>query len=286
MSERRGHKAAVLVVGMHRSGTSAVTRVLNLLGCALPRTVSEGALDNVSGFWENPAIRDLNDEISNLPEPHGTAGRRFNPRWYSTPVADGLRDRAQTILENELEAERLFVLKDPRFCRLLPFWIDAAREFGAEPLVVCPIRNPLDVARSLEARDGVDPYVGLLMWLRSVLEAEATSRNLTRAFLRYERFLSEPHSIVDRLGDTLGIAWPRRSTVTDLAIEEFLSPSLRHHWNEDFAVLENPRFSSWLRSSFSILDRWAGGKVDEGTCPPWSGSAPLSMTRRPPLVAR
>ena len=267
MSELRGHKVAVLVVGMHRSGTSAVTRVLNLLGCALPRTVSAGAFDNVSGFWENPAIRDLNDEIL---ESAGTAWygwEVFDPRWYSTPVADGLRERAQALLENELEAERLFVLKDPRFCRLLPFWIDAAREFGAEPVIVCPIRNPLDVARSLEARDGIDPYVGLLMWLRSVLEAEAASRDVTRAFLRYERFLSEPHSIVDRLGDTLGIAWPRCSTDTDLAIEEFLSPSLRHHRNEDFAVLENPRLSSWLRSSFSILDRWAGGSVDEGDVP-------------------
>ena len=250
-------KRVILVAGMHRSGTSAVTRVLSLLGCALPRAASESAPDNERGFWENPAIRDLNDRILASAGSAWDDWERFDPRWYASPIADGFRGDARAILEAELGDGRLFVAKDPRICRLLPLWTDAVRSFGAEPLVVSPIRNPLDVAASLEKRNGVHPSVGLLMWLRHVLDAEAASRDLRRVYLRYEHLLSETHAVVDRLGDALGVVWPTRSTRTNMEVEEYLSPTLRHHQHDDARVVGNPRLSHWLRSSFEILDRWA-----------------------------
>ena len=67
--------------------------------------------------------------------------------------------------------------------------------------------------------------------------------------------------MVDRLGEALGVVWPTRSTRTNMEIEEFLSPTLRHHKNDDTGVVENPRLSRWLRSSFEILDRWACGSM-------------------------
>jgi len=252
-------KSVILVTGMHRSGTSAVTRVLNLLGCALPGTVAESAPDNERGFWENSAIRELNDRIL------ASAGSRwddwepFDPRWYASPVAGGFRDDARAILDGEFADGRLFVVKDPRICRLLPFWIDAVRSFEAEPLIVSPVRNPFDVAASLEKRNGIHPSIGLLMWLRHTLDAEAASRDLRRVHLRYEHLLFKTHVVVDRLADALGVVWPARTTRTNMEIEEFLSSSLRHHKNDDTGVVGNPRLSHWLRSSFEILDRWACG---------------------------
>ena len=254
-------KSVILVTGMHRSGTSAVTRVLGLLGCAMPRVESESALDNERGFWENPAIRDLNDRILASAGSAWDDWEPFDPRWYASPIAGEFRDDARAILEGEFADGRLFVLKDPRVCRLLPFWIDVVRSFGAEPFMVSPIRNPLDVAASLEKRNGIHPSIGLLMWLRHVLDAEAASRDLKRVHLRYEHLLFKTHAVVDRLGDALGLAWPTRSTRTNMEIEEFLSPTLRHHKNDDTGVVENPRLSHWLRSSFKILDRWACGSV-------------------------
>ena len=56
-------KSAILVAGMHRSGTSAVCRVLSILGCTLPKTLSGSAPDNERGFWESLAVKDLNDRI-------------------------------------------------------------------------------------------------------------------------------------------------------------------------------------------------------------------------------
>ena len=259
--DREPGKRAVLVVGMHRSGTSAVTRVLNYLGCALPNHLSGIARDNERGFWESPAIRDLNERIL---KSAGTAWDdwvAFDPSWYESPRANEFRGDARTVLEDEFGESPAFVLKDPRICRLLPLWIDAVRCFGAEPLIVSPIRNPLDVAASLEARDGIDPSIGLLMWLRSLLDAERASRDVERLFLRYERLLDAPREVVKQLKDSLGVEGVTQPAEACTLIDGFLSPDLRHHRAEDSSVLANPDVSRWLRSSFDIVHRWTVGDV-------------------------
>ena len=256
-------KTAILVVGMHRSGTSALTRVLSLLGCDLPKTLMEPVPDNNElGFWESRPICDFNDEILASAGSAWDDWREFDSGWYSSPVAHEFRARAQDMLREEFGNSRFFVLKDPRLCQLLPFWNDAVSAFGAKPYVLSPIRNPLDVAMSLEARDGVDRSIGYLLWLRSVLEAEVSSRNLERTYLRYEALVCEPHNALDLMGHSLGISWPRRvSADTELDIDDFISPESRHHRAEDDAFLANPRLSSWIKSSFQIFDRWTRGDV-------------------------
>ena len=259
-------KTALLVAGMHRSGTSAIARILGILGCDLPRNLLEPHPSNERGFWESPDIVAVNREIlvsagTKQEEWRADEWRAFDPRWYASPQVERFHDRAQAVLESQFGDSPLFVIKDPRICRLLPFWIETLARFGARPLIVSPVRNPLDVAESLAARDGIQLPIGYLMWLQHVLEAEAASRELTRAFLRYEQLLSEPHAVVDRLEDALGVIWPRRMSDADAEIEAFLSSGLRHHSNEDDRVLRNPRLSAWLRGSFEILDRWARGEV-------------------------
>ena len=258
---REPGKRAVLVVGMHRSGTSAVTRVLNYLGCALPNHLSGMAHDNERGFWESPAVRDLNERIL---KSAGTAWDDWvalDPSWYESPRANEFRGNARTVLEDEFGDSPTFVLKDPRICRLLPLWIDAVRCFGAEPLIVSPVRNPLDVAASLEARDGIDPSIGLLMWLRSLLDAEYASRDIERVFLRYERLLGAPREVVKQLEDSLGIEGLAQPADACTLIDGFLSPDLRHHRADDSSILANPDVSRWLRSSFDIVHRWTVGDV-------------------------
>ena len=261
----RTGKVGILVAGMHRSGTSAVTRILSILGCSLPGTLLAPHPSNERGFWESPEIVDINREIlvsagSDLEEWRADEWREFDPGWFSSPAAQPFRERALTLLEREFGDTPLFVVKDPRLCRLLPFWLDVLEALAVRPLVVCPIRNPLDVAESLEARDGIAQSIGMLMWLQHVLSAEAASRRVGRAFLRFEDLLARPRAAARRLGDDLGIAFPRRVDETAAEIDEFLSRRLHHHRNNDFDVLENPDLSGWIRESFEILDRWSHGK--------------------------
>ena len=259
---REGRRVAVLVAGAHRSGTSAVVRLLNLLGCDLPASLMSPASDNPEGFWESRSIMDLNDEILESAGSAWDDWRAFDAGWYTAPIADEYRERAQAILREEFGGSRLFVMKDPRICRLLKFWVEAIAVFGAELRVLSPIRNPLDVAASLEERNGIDRSVGHLIWLRHVLDAEKESRDCRRAYLRYETFLAETHTVVDKLGDALAVSWPRRLSVdAEMAIDEFISPHLHHHRTEDAEFLTNPKLSRWIVSSFEILDRWCRGET-------------------------
>ena len=264
MSERQKKKIAILVVGMHRSGTSAMARVLNILGCDLPATLLSPNSTNEKGHWESRKIVSLNDELLASAGSSWHDWSHFNPQWYASPVADRFRERARTALEDEYGDSRFFVLKDPRICRLLPFWLDAVRDHDAEPFIVSPIRNPLDVSTSLEVRDGIDPSVGHLLWLRHVLDAEKFTRGVKRAWLRYDALVSEPHRIVDALGDALDISWPRDvSTNARVEIGDFISGNLRHHLSDDARLSGDPRLSYWIKSSFGIFDRWSHGDVHD-----------------------
>jgi hypothetical protein len=49
-------REALLVLGMHRSGTSAVAGLLVRLGAQPPKTLMEGDADNRKGYWESTAL--------------------------------------------------------------------------------------------------------------------------------------------------------------------------------------------------------------------------------------
>ncbi len=254
-------KLAIIVAGMHRSGTSALTRVLSLVGCDLPKNLLPPVPgNNDSGFWESEPIKVLNDDILASAGSTWKDWRAFDSNWYTSPVTEGFRERAQSLLLSEFGDSRLFVLKDPRICRLLSFWTDEVRKFGADFRIVLPFRNPLDVAKSLKTRDEIDTYIGHLMWLRNVLEAEFFSRDHRRAIVRYDALLSTPHTIVDMLSEALGVTWPRGlSADAQIMIDEFISADLRHQQHGDIELLSNPRMSYWIKSSFDILSQWSYG---------------------------
>ena len=56
-------KRAVLVLGMHRSGTSALTRIINLMGFSAPKTLMAATEANEAGFWESEVFMDLDERI-------------------------------------------------------------------------------------------------------------------------------------------------------------------------------------------------------------------------------
>jgi hypothetical protein len=256
-AQASGTKVAILLVGMHRSGTSALARTLNLLGCDLPETATGDSVN-----WESKAVWGLNDEVL---ASIGSTWHDWEPLgtgWHLNPTINQFRERAAALLQSEFGCSGLIVLKDPRLCRLLNFWIEVIKDFSATPVIISPIRSPLEVAASLKARDGIDPFVGQLIWLRHVLDAEAASRNLARAFVRYDDLLSNCQSVTDRLAEILGISWPRRSRLAAMQIQTFISPARRHHRSDDLEALGGA-LSPWVKSTFEILARWARGDAHE-----------------------
>lgn len=169
-----------------------------------------------------------------------------------------LVDEGRHALAEDYEREDLIVLKDPRLCRLLPFWLRVFDAESIEVVAVLPIRHPAEVAASLQARNGIPQAIGRLVWLRHVLEAERCSRGLRRFHCRYDDLLRDWSGLVARAERQLGLVFAPRTETAATAIGQFLRPGLRHHSG-------TARFASrtgWFETVHAVLSRWADAGED------------------------
>ncbi len=222
------NRTAVVVLGMHRSGTSSAAGALVRLGAAAPRHLIAANADNERGFWESRVIVDVNDAILAAGGSDWKDWRRFSLESIDMATARALRARAKAALAEEFGDAGLAVIKDPRMCRLMAFWgpVFAEAEWSARALL--PIRSPLEVALSLERRDGIGPASGCLLWLRHVLEAELATRGMARAVLDWPQLLGDRRKALAEAGEQLGLIWPRWCDSALDDIDQFVSADLRH----------------------------------------------------------
>ena len=262
-------RTVILIAGMHRSGTSALSHTLGLAGCDLPHSSvmhQNDAEGRRRGYAESLVITQLNKDILssvNRCEFEKTA------LLFQADAADStVRGRALAALQDEYGDSRLAVLKDPRLCLLLEFWIDAVEAFGARPVVICPIRNPLEVVRSLKMRtpnrEGASAQSYLyLLWLRHVLDAEAASRSVPRIFTRYSELLNEPMSVLGRIEKSLDISLPKISQpCSKKEIRDALCPIHRTHLATFDDLCSGTHRMHSIERVYEILDRW----VDNDVC--------------------
>ena len=115
-------RTALIVLGMHRSGTSLLTRVLSLMGADLPETLIGPSPNNPTGYWESRALRDFNDRLLELTGSRWDDWRALPEGWERSPNVAEFAEEAAGLLDSEFGSSRFLVLKDPRVSRLMPFW--------------------------------------------------------------------------------------------------------------------------------------------------------------------
>jgi hypothetical protein len=212
------------VAGMHRSGTSLVVRLLNLCGLYLgpPRDLLPPAPDNPEGFWENRAFLRLNDAVLkhlgarwDLPPLGAAAG------WETEPSLDPLYHRACRLAERFRDHEP-WGWKDPRNCLTLPFW---NRVLPGTKVLVC-VRNPLAVAESLWARDGLSFAQSFDLWLTYNRRVLAVVPPADRVVTHYDSYFHDPRAEVLRVLGRLGIGTSAGRLGLACAA---VNPALVHH---------------------------------------------------------
>ena len=199
---------AVLVLGMHRSGTSALARVLNLAGVELGNDLLPAAADNEMGFWEHRGIQFIHDRIYEDLERDWTNVSPLPDNWWERDEIQLRRDQLKETLQSDFGNQNLWGIKDPRLCAMLPLWIPLLKELHCQTKCVLIFRNPLEVAKSLEKRDGMAPARTYLLWLRSVIESEKYSRGLPRTLTTFDRVLDDWQGQVSQIASVLQIHWP------------------------------------------------------------------------------
>lgn len=193
---------------MHRSGTSVLAQLLGLLGAKLPTRLIGATKDNEYGHFEPVTLNDRNERLLTDLGSNWHDWSRLDldaaPRDLMAQYVSDLR----SFLANELGNAPLSVLKEPRTCRVLPPLLRALAAEDIAPLAVIPFRNPLEVASSLAARDGISLREGVLLWLRHFLDAERDSRGIRRSFIAYDSLFDDWRGQLRRVGKDLALDWP------------------------------------------------------------------------------
>jgi hypothetical protein len=259
-----GGRVCILVLGMHRCGTSALTRALSLLGAALPKQVLGALQGNQEGHWEPRQLIDLHDRMLAEGGSRWDDWRRFDPTVLGLERLAHYKAEIVRILADEYGGAPLFVVKDPRICRLMPLWREILREAGVQPRFAISLRNPIEAARSLAARDRTPLEEACLLWLRHVLEAERETRGLARVFLHYHELLQAPEAIASAAMSRLGVTAPAASSENKERIRSSVDSRLRHHFVED-AELDKPApaFYPWLRATHEAHSALVRSPSDE-----------------------
>ncbi len=224
---------AILVLGMHRSGTSATCGVLQRMGIDFgPKLMPAKEGVNEKGYYEHIEITELNDAVFDAIGYYWFDVRPLPRAWDSAPEVSKVRDAIINVLERDFSSAPLWGLKDPRLCRLLPLWRKIFPVVGTPVHFVHVLRNPVEVVGSLQTRDGLNETGAYIAWLHHVLEAEYHTRNFPRSWLFYDKLLQDWRSEIIRIGKDLGISWPHSLSQAEKDVEAFLDVRLRHRRDE------------------------------------------------------
>lgn len=242
-------KEVVFILGMSRTGTSAMTRVLSLCGLDLPDDLVEPNYANPTGFWEPIGAVILNETFL---RDHGSS--------WCDPAMPPLNEKIQNVDEAETfidkigsllcasPGERPLVIKDPRIASLAPFWFEAAKRSGLVAKVIISIRHPFEVASSLAKRDGAAVELSDALWLKASFLAERQSRNFQRVITEYVDLLSDWRTQITRIEKALDIDLSHRD---EEAIDAFLDPAL--YTQRTVARPPAARMLPWLLPTYEHL---------------------------------
>jgi hypothetical protein len=222
-------RAAILVLGVGRSGTSLLARVLNLLGARLPEQVLGPGHGNPLGHWEPMRLLEINEEVLR------TLGRSWHdPRpipssWFRSKAAYTFQERISTEIASCYGNAPLILIKEPRICRLAPLYLDALDVLGIEPLVILLIRHPAEAIQSIQERDGGDLETHEIRWLRHLVESEDASRACARVWISFEQLLTNWEATAQSIADGLAVVWPNALEKVAGQVQDILRPRHRHH---------------------------------------------------------
>lgn len=257
-------KRAVLVLGMHRSGTSALTRIINLMGFSAPKTLMAATKANEAGFWESEVFMDLDERLLKAVGAKWSSRRRICEDMLAAARRRGLLDEVRKALADEYRGAPKIVLKDPRISRLMPVYEPVLREAGYHISPILTLRNPLEVAASITKRDGFSTGKGLGIWLRYTLDAERATRGAPRTVIGFCDLMADWRGTLDRAARQLQQPWPELSPAAEREIDATLRPDLLHH------ALPPPRSTNWrgflARRTLDAMRRLMTDPADPAAC--------------------
>jgi hypothetical protein len=246
----------VVVLGMHRSGTSLCAHVLSAMGIDMADNIGV-ARGNDKGHWERWEIVEFHDHILRLfnRDYHGPFHDFSLPvAWWADPRVHQIKDEIVAFLKQRM-GESDFGFKDPRTVRLMPLWHQIFNDLKLVPKFVLCLRNPAQVARSLNSRDGIDNDIGEYRWLVHMADFFRYSGSFDVCAVEYEEWFRDPLSNFERLRAFLDLQWQQSAADLDLVLSGIIDPALRHD-SSDHTAATHPL----VRSLYEVARGTAGAR--------------------------
>ncbi|CAM3775117.1 Hyaluronan synthase [Vibrio aerogenes CECT 7868] len=219
-------RRVVVVLGMHRSGTSALTKALNVLGVSLSENLMPEGEFNPKGHWEDLDIVAINEKLL------GHLGLMwFTPQQpeinFNDPMIASLLDDAVTLVTQRVQMYPLWGFKDPRTPFLLSFWQEVFRTGNIHADYIFIHRNPLDISRSLHQRNCFSHRHSYLLWLMHTAVQLPRLKGESIHWMTFEQLITSPSLVLDDLKSFLDISDVSQTVLNDYC-KQFIDRSLNH----------------------------------------------------------
>lgn len=234
-------KNLYVVLGMPRSGTSAITRSLKAFNIDLGDQVDKKDQRwNPTGFWEDKEIvYNINRAILSS----------LGHTWLNINLLESLDSleslkhfsvTAKNLLTKRFASTQDWGFKDPRTAITLSFWLGVFQSLRLNEHYIITLRNPLASAYSYHHLMGTEIETGLLLWLAHLIPAINLTHKKKRVIVSYNAMMHDPHTQLARIQTQLQITHPLDDIETNRYIHEFLDKKLHHYRYDDKELTEHP----------------------------------------------
>jgi len=217
-------KKALIVIGMHRSGTSAISGLLNELGVFMGKSLfAAQAQVNEKGFFENAEVVKLNENIFDeqlKSWDFPLSGLQVTAKQFA--FNQDITAQLSVFINKEYGSHSVWGMKDPRTSMHLPLWDNAITSNNIKPCYILMLRNPLEVASSLKKRDGFSTEKSLLLWLQYTLNSYWFCKDKSLFCVDFDELLSSPTNVQREIATVFDISLPCLKT-------GFIEPHLKHN---------------------------------------------------------
>lgn len=237
-------RRAILVLGMHRSGTSVLASILQAIGVelgpseALLSPSADAANEtNVKGFFELRDVVDIHDSLLLELGMQWDCVGALPERWLESRAAAHAEEALLGVLERRFARALVWGVKDPRMCRFVPLWTRILARVGVAPTLVVASRDPRSVAASLYRRDGLSTSHALELWYTYMSDALAHVDPMAVIVVSYDLLVADPLVELERLSRWLRLGGDADIAMVRGQIEALVDPGMRHHAPGETALL-------------------------------------------------
>lgn len=283
------NSTAICVLGMHRSGTSLMSGILNKLGVYFGKNedLIPPRKDNPEGFWELSEIVSFHEDLLKELSSNTNSTIPLQDINFENKILQPYKKRLKEIINKHFSGQSLWGWKDPRTCVFLPLWLEVLYEMDIDIKFIIQFRNPVDVAKSLEKRNGLPKNRAYRSWYLHNLQALKWSSNYKRISVNYDTLLADWELVISNVSKFLNVTSLEDDPELKHLINSFIRKDLRHsHSNytdiiqmtpekiinlydklleteKDNKILEQDEFLSYINRELDNYEKYTRLFIDE-----------------------